>query len=465
MKAFSYIFVATILARLCSLLSFPVTARTLSVSDIGELTIWHSVRGLVLLACYMGLPDIVARYAGANRNRSAFAVAWRFSTAIACLMAIGLECVLYLAPDLVSVRYPRLLLMAAVVDIVPGLFIGSLAAMGRVRAYAFCIVVPALGSAVLAVVLVSPPFSLGMLGALCAHLGASAINAALCLWLLGKRDVGQGESQGETATLRVLLRQGIPILGVGLVGTALASIDRYAIRFLVSAEALGYYAVALQVAALLSFGGGAVRSSAIAKIIANVHDRPLIVGYFGHYIVCGAMFAGVLALTSPEIILILAGARYQTYLYIVPALCMATLALEAYSFWQSVAVAEGRSHQAFLAIVAGAVCALLAVPSGTFVGGVMGTGMGLLAAYAVAWFKVGGGLSGRQALALLAVALLMLVLSVHFMDTDNVRSLWSQLARYALALTTAGVGLHQLRALGMVTAPCVYQPERQRCPD
>lgn len=430
----------------------------MSVSDMGELTIWHSVRGLVLLACYVGLPDIVARYAGANRNRSAFAVAWRFSTAIACLMAIVLECVLHLAPDLVSVRYPRLLLMAAVVDIVPGLFIGSLAAMGRVRAYAFCIVVPALASAVLAVVLVSPPFSLGMFGALCAHLGASAINAVLCLWLLRKRDAGQVKSKGEMATLRALLPQGIPVLGVGLVGTALASIDRYAIRFLVSAEALGYYAVALQVAALLSFGGGAVRSSVISRIIENVDDRSLIAGYFGHYIVCGAMFAGVLALTSPEIILILAGARYQTYLYIVPALCMATLALEAFSFWQSVAVAEGRSHQAFLAIAAGAVCALLAVPSGTFVAGVLGTGMGLLAAYAVAWFRVVGGLSrrgisGRAVLALLAVAVLMLVLSLHFMDAENVRSLWSQLVRFVLALTAAGVGLHQLRALGMVTAP------------
>lgn len=457
MKAFSYIFVATILARLCSLLSFPVTARTLTVSDMGELTIWHSVRGLVLLACYMGLPDIVARHAGANGNRSAFAVAWRFSTAMACLMAIVLECVLHFAPDLVSVRYPRLLLMAAVVDIVPGLFIGSLAAMGRVRAYAFCIVAPALASAVLVVVLVSPPFSLGMFGALCAHLGASAINATLCLWLLRKHDGEQGKCNSETATLRALLPQAIPVLGVGLVGTALASIDRYAIRFLVSAEALGYYAVALQVAALLSFGGGAVRSSVIAKIIANAHNRSLIARYFGHYLVCGAMFAGVLALTSPEIILVLAGARYRTYLYIVPTLCMATLALEAFSFWQSVAVAEGRSHQAFLAIAVGAVCALLAVPSGTFAAGAFGAAMGLLAAYAVAWIRVGGGLSrssvsGRTALVLLGTVALMMVLSAHFMDTGSVSLLWSQLTRYVLALIAAGVGVYHLRALGMVTS-------------
>jgi O-antigen/teichoic acid export membrane protein len=143
MKSFSFVFAATIIARLSSLISFPITARILPVADMGELTIWHSVRGIILLAVLAGMPDIVAREAGAHKSRRAFGAALKISYLMLAVIAIGMEVVLQLWPDALGIPYPRLLVLAAAIDVVPGLFLSSLAAMGQIRAYVVCIVVPA----------------------------------------------------------------------------------------------------------------------------------------------------------------------------------------------------------------------------------------------------------------------------------------------------------------------------------
>lgn len=448
MRAFSYIFAATIIARLSSLISFPVTTRILSVADMGELTIWHSIRGLILLATFVGMPDVVAREAGAHKSQKAFYSSLGVSYMILAVLAVGMEAVLDLVPGWVTIPHPRLLIVAAAIDIVPGLMLNTQAAMGRIKAYAVCIVVPALTAAGTTTLLILPPFSLGIVGPLYAHITSSFISALICGWLLLKH---QEPPDAPNQRPVDLLKQSLPILGVSLVGMSIATIDRYSIRWFSGAEDLGFYAVVFQAAALLSFGGAAVRTSSISKIIRNI-DRPdLITRYFNDYLVCGGMFAVLLAALAPEIIRLLAGGRYEIHVQLAPVLCAAILSLELYSFGQALAVARRESQRAFRSILAAALAALVLVPTASFVAGPLGVALALLVAYAIAATCV----YANQATLLPAsygwlaiIAIVLAVLTLHFEQIANIHSAWSMTLRYALAAACAAMGLLRLRALG-----------------
>lgn len=448
MKSFSYVFVATIIARFSSLISFPITARVLDVSDMGELTIWHSVRGIILLGILAGMPDIVAREAGAHRSQNAFGAALRISYSLLAVLALVLEGVQLAAPGVLGLPHPHLLLVAVAVDLIPGLFMSSLAAMDRIRAYVVCIVVPAIVVACLSALLVLPPFSLGLVGPLYAHLTASSINALICLWLWRRHQEPSGAPAHSFATL---LRQSVPVLGVSLVGMSIATVDRYSVRWFLGAAAVGFYAVSYQVAALLSFGGAAVRTSILSKLIAHAEQPAIVRRYFREYILCGSMFAVVLAALAPEIVGLLAGAKYQHEVELVPLLCAAILALELYSFGQSLAVARRRSQQAFYSIAAGAALSLLLVPALCYVFGARGVPFGLLAGYTVAASAL---LMRHAALDVLSwaslalVALVLVALVVIYGDPANIWATWALALRYACAALGAAVGLASLRALG-----------------
>lgn len=447
MKAFSFVFVATLVARFSSLISFPITARVLPVSDMGELTIWHSLRGIILLAALAGLPEVVARAAGAYRSQQAVGEAMKISYLILAILAVLLELAMLFSPGLVSVPHPQLLLAAAAIDIIPGLCLSALAASGQIRAYAICIAVPALVVASLSAMLVLPPFGLGLVGPLYAHMVASAVNAGMCLWLWHRH---QEPADAPQQSFGVLLRQSIPVLGVSLVGMSIATIDRYSIRWLLGATAVGFYAVSYQVAALLSFGGSAVRTSLVAKIIAHAEQPRRIAGLFRHYLACGGMFAIFLAALAPEIVRVLAGVKYETNVQLIPMLCGAILALELYSFGQSLSVARRNAQHAFYAIVAGAVLAIVTVPALCFWIGAAGVPLGLLLSYSVAATV----LLGRQAafsasawVTLAAVALLLLLLWASYGDVAAIYNVWARALRYLTAAGAALAGLASLRAL------------------
>lgn len=453
MKAFSFVFVATLIARFSSLISFPITARVLPVSDMGELTIWHSLRGIVLLAALAGLPEVVAREAGAHRSQHAFGEAMKISYLILAILALLLEAALLFAPELVTVPHPQLLLAAAAIDIVPGLFLSALAASGQIRAYAVCIAVPALVVASLSAMLVLPPFALGLAGPLYAHLVASSVNAVMCLWMWRRH---QEPVDAPHRSFGSLLRQSMPVLGVSLVGMSIATIDRYSIRWFLGAAAVGFYAVSYQVAALLSFGGSAVRTSLVARIIADAEQPPRIARYFRHYLACGGMFAIFLAAMAPEIVRVLAGAKYESNVQLIPMLCGAILALELYSFGQSLSVARRTAQHAFYAIVAGAVLAIIVVPALCFWIGEAGVPLGLLASYSVAATV----LLGRQAAftwrawaTLAVVALVLALLWASYADVAAIHAMWARALRYAVAAAAVIGGLASLRALGKEETP------------
>lgn len=452
MKFFSYVFIATIVARLSSLISFPVTTRVLSVADMGDLTIWHSVRGIILLGLLLGLPDIVAREAGAHKSQRSFIEALKVSYAMLALVAIGMELLLQFAPSVVGIPHPRLLLLAAAIDVIPALFLNTLAAMGKIRAYVVCIVVPAVFVASLSVMLVLPPFSLGLAGPLYAHVAASAVNALICLWMWRSH---QEPVEAPVRTAGLLLRQSIPVLGVSLIGISIATIDRYSIRWFLGSAAVGFYAVAFQVAALLSFGGAAVRTSLISKIIAAAEKRDVITRYFNDYVVCGSMFAVVLAGMAPEIIRLLAGPKYDVNVQLVPLLCAALLGLELYSFGQALAVAQRQSQRAFYSIGVGAAVALILVPLLCYLLGSPGVALGLLAAYlaaAVTLLARRVGLARRAWACLGFVAIALLALAIEYRQVDSIHTVWSMAVRYPLAAACAGIGLLCLHNLGKESA-------------
>lgn len=416
---------------------------------MGDLTIWHSVRGIILLAVLAGMPDVVAREAGAHKSRRAFAESLKISYVMLALVAVGLEVVLQLWPDALGIPYPRLLIAAAAIDVIPGLFLGSLAAMGQIRAYVVCIVVPAVVVASLSAVLVMPPFSLGLVGPLYAHISASTITALLCLWLWKQ---AQEPGEGPVHTFSSMMRQSLPVLGVSLVGMSMATVDRYSIRWFLGPEAVAFYAVSFQVAALLSFGASAVRTSLLSKLIAHADNREVIGGYFTHYLMCGAMFAVVLAALAPEIVRILAGAKYDSNVQLIPTLCAAILALELYSFGQALVVARRSPQQAFYSIAAGSAVALMLVPLLCSWLGSAGVPLGLLTGYGLAAIMllhphITIGL--RSWALMLFAGLIFAVLAAYFgYPGENISGTWVSPIRYALAAACAGIGLANLRTLG-----------------
>lgn len=453
MRTFSYVFAATMVARLSSLISFPVTTRTLTVADMGELTIWHTLRGLILLAVFAGLPDIVAREAGVHHSQKAFYSALKLSATLLSLVALCMETVLALAPGWITVPYPRLLIVAAAIDIVPGLFLTTQAAMGRVGAYAVCIMAPAVTASLTTVMLVLPPFSMGIVGPLYAHVAASGLNALICAWLLFRHREPVGSPAQPPANL---LRQSIPILGVSLVGMSIVTVDRYSIHWISGAQSLGFYAVAFQAAALLSFGGSAVRTSSMAKIISNIEKPVVIQRYFNDYLMCAGMFALLLAALAPEVIRVLAGAKYEAQVQLAPILCAAILGLELYSFGQALAVARRDSQRAFKSILAAAVVAVLLAPPACMLLGATGVSIALLIAYAVAAITVlarQSSLTPVSISTLAGVVVALIALTAHYGQVANVHSPVSMALRYVLAFLCAGVGLMRLRALGRETTP------------
>lgn len=461
MRAFSYVFAATLVARLTSLVSFPVTARTLSVADMGELAIWHSVRGMLLLAAFAGLPDIVARESASRRDTRPFLDASRISFALLALIGLGLEVLLWAVPGGVALTHPHLLLLAAAVDLVPGLMLSSLAATGRYRAYAVCIVVPAVAVALATVALVLPPLSFGIVGPLWAHVGASALNTAICLALLSRLRPTAAVAATEPrlaawpATV-ALLRQSLPILGVSLVGISIVTVDRYSIRGFLSAEAVGYYAVAFQAAALLSFGGGAVRTSIAQKLLHGIGQPALIERLGLAYLGCGTAFALMLAALAPEIIRLLAGPRYLPEVRLVPVLCAAFLALELYSYGQALAVARKQSKRAFHAILTAAAVALLAIPLACSVAGTQGVALALLGSYAIAAARVldtGVLLQRRPLLILGLMAAATSLLTLHYQQPEAVALPVSRILRYLAAAACVAFGLWRLRELGRHGSP------------
>lgn len=448
MKSVSLVFAATIIARLSSLISFPITARILPVAEMGDLTIWHSVRGIIMLAVLAGMPDVVAREAGAHKSRGAFAESMKISYLMLVLVAIGLEIVLQFRPEALGIPYPRLLLVAVAIDVIPGLFLGSLAAMGQMRSYVVCIIVPAVVVASLSALLVLPPFSLGLVGPLYAHIVASAITALLCLWIWKQYQEPAGAPGHSFSSM---MRQSLPVLGVSLVGMSMATVDRYSIRWFLGPEAVAFYAVSFQVAALLSFGASAVRTSMLSKLIAHVGQPQLIGAYFGHYLTCGAMFAVALAALAPEIVRVLAGSQYDSNVQLVPMLCAAILALELYSFGQTLAVARRSPQAAFYSIAAGAALALLLVPLLCYWMGAAGVPLGLVAGYmlaATAVLRRHAQFGWLSWVCLLLVGLAFAALTADYYNPGNSWADWASVIRYVLAAACVGVGLASLYKLG-----------------
>lgn len=391
MRSFGLIFAATLLARLSSLISFPVTARTLSVAELGQLTMWHTIRGLLLLACCLGLPDIVARRTAREGHRATLMTAVRVSGAVLFMLACTGELLLQQGSWANVVAHPRLLWIAALFDLLPALFIAALPASGRIRAYSTVVVLPALLVATLSAVLVSPPFSMGLVGPLYAHITASIATTLLCVVYVMRMPT---PADALAPSPKDLLRESLPIMGIALVGMALTTIDRYSINWTIGAEGVGFYAVAFQVAALLSFGGGSVRSSISQRLIRDAQGDPQALSALAHrYLCCGAWFATMLCAAAPEIITLLAGNRFARFAEIVAPLSAAILLLEMFSLGQAIAVAQGTAAAAFRSIAIGSVFAVVAIPALTYAFGILGTALGLTGAYMVAFAAV---MRGRQ---------------------------------------------------------------------
>ena len=391
MRSFGLIFAATLLARLSSLISFPITARTLSVSELGQLTMWHTIRGLLLLACCLGLPDIVARRTAREGHRAALMTAIKVGGAVLLVLSCIGELLLQKGTWAGVVAHPRLLWVATLFDLLPALFIAALPASGRIRAYATVVVLPALLVATLSAVLVSPPFSMGLVGPLYAHLTASVATTLLCVIHVVRMPPS---ADAIAPSPQELLRESLPIMGIALVGMALTTIDRYSINWAIGTEGVGFYAVAFQVAALLSFGGGAVRSSISQRLIRDAQVNPQALSDLAHrYLCCGAWFATMLCAAAPEIITLLAGNRFARFAEIVAPLSAAILLLEMFSLGQAIAVAQGTAAAAFRSIAIGSAFAVIAIPALTYAVGILGTALGLAGAYLVAFAVV---MRGRQ---------------------------------------------------------------------
>ncbi len=453
MRAFGLIFLATLLARLSSLISFPITARTLSVAELGQLTMWHTLRGLILLACCLGLPDVIARRTASEDHRGPLLTALRLSGIVLVVVACVGELLVRQGFWGQAIAHPGLLWVAAALDLLPALFVAALPASGRIRAYATVVVLPAVLVATLSAVLVSPPFSMGLVGPLYAHVTASIMTSGLCAMHVLRLPP---TPPAGTPTVPDLLRESLPIMGIALVGMALTTIDRYSINWSVGPEGVGFYAVAFQVAALLSFGGGAVRSSISQRIIRDAQsDAAALSRMANQYLCCGAWFVTLLCAAAPEIIALLAGPRFARYAEVVIPLGGAVLLLELFSLGQAIAVAQGRASSAFRSIALGSVVALAGVPALTQALGIMGTALGLAVAYAVACLTI---LRGRQ----LAIRpnwelglILILGSSLGWLYTGHD---WAQHAqtsagRLTLAALAVVLGVRHLHALSKDKVP------------
>lgn len=441
------IFAATLLARLSSLISFPVTARTLSVAELGELTMWHTIRGLILLACCLGLPDIVARRTAREGHRATLITAVKVSGTVLFMLACAGESLLQQGKWDNVVAHPRLLWIAALFDLLPALFIAALPAAGRIRAYSAVVVLPALLAATLSAVLVSPPFSMGLVGPLYAHITASIATTLLCLVYVMHMPTS---ADALAPSPKDLLRESLPIMGIALVGMALTTIDRYSINWLVGAEGVGYYAVAFQVAALLSFGGGSVRSSISQRLIRDAQGNPqALTALAHHYLCCGAWFATMLCAAAPEIITLLAGNRFARFAEIVAPLSAAILLLEMFSLGQAIAVAQGTAGAAFRSVAIGAVFAVIAIPALTYAFSYHGTALGLAGAYMVAFAAVmrGRQVSLRPGVQIGIVLALLCGLSWLYAGQDWTVHSRTTVVRLLIGALAVAIGLRHLHAM------------------
>lgn len=173
----------------------------------------------------------------------------------------------------------------------------------------------------------------------------------------------------------------LPLLAGNLIMTITQQADRFLISGYLSLDALGEYGVATRFASVMQIAISGFQM-AIVPIIFAEYENPKTPGMVrnatsAYAVICGAAIMG-LALLAPELVSIVASARYESVAPLVPVLALSVVAFNAYVLFPGLWIAKRTKLIAVINALYG-IAAVLLLVVGVQVGALMGAALAMLA--------------------------------------------------------------------------------------
>lgn len=356
--------IGSFFSKLAVFLMLPLYTAVLTPAEFGTVDILLSTAALLIPLVSLGAPEAYFRFvAGGTPERAVTRLSLRF-------FLVGFSILLAFLPFLA--------LFGVLRPYLPYLFLYILASVWhsfgahRLRARGaygmssiqqlFCTL-----ATVLLALLFLPVLNLGVKGYLLAILSADAVTALILqVYLRATRPV-----QVETSTplARPFTRYALPLVPTALLWWALSYFDRYILLATHGESAVGIYAAAGKLPALLTFAASVFMEAwHFSAIHAPKERRSLLFSrIYGALLPCLIAFVLFLVLFARPMVKILFASDFEAAAPFVPILALAALFTALSSFLGSIYVVKLRSGAALfsaaLAVLVNLVLDLLLIPS------------------------------------------------------------------------------------------------------
>lgn len=340
---------SAVLSRGLSLVVLPIYTRMLSPADYGALDMITVAGTLAALVVAMEVNQAIARLYGeaaepSERRRMASTALWFTVAAYGAMLLAALLASGPLSELLLGAGHETAFRIGAAFIAATGIFYlvqNQLRVELRAKDYALL----SLGYAVATVtlgVLLGYVLGLGLTGVLIAQLAAALLAVAAGAWRLRATFT----LSFDGAILREMLRFSLPLVPSGMATFLTLYANRLLLNAMISLEAVGLFGVAARIAGIIALLTVGLQSSLTPLIYAHYKEPgtpAAIAGFFETFVAIALAGCLALGLFAPELLALLAEARYAPAGPYVMMLAPATLLSQAYIFFPGIAIAR-RTH-------------------------------------------------------------------------------------------------------------------------
>lgn len=322
--------VGNLFNRLGAFLLLPLYTGYLSVDEYGRLELLYSLSAVISIICAAGLAHSTLRFyfdrsdpreRGRTITTGLMTVLTMAGIGAATVYVFRAPLAQLLLDDVAYTAAISLTLAVLVLELTTEVGFAYLRAREKSMFYVVVSIARLLVQVALSFYLVAIRGE-GMLGVLQANL----VSVFVVWTIVVGYTVRQCGIGVDLSLLPAMLRYSLPLALSSIIGSFIASIDRFLLKDMVSLEAVGLYGLAMKFAVLLVFlvvepftrGYGPFRFS-----IMEQPDAPEIQAQVAHYMFVLAVLAGVgIAMVTPETLVMMSAPGYLAAYQLVPLLAV-----------------------------------------------------------------------------------------------------------------------------------------------
>lgn len=207
-----------------------------------------------------------------------------------------------------------------------------------------------------------------------------------------RRDPAWPVAETEPGGGRLLIGQGVKLLGLNLGQSVTFRADQYALAVLSTAQSVGYYAVAVAPASMAQIVSNTVGQTAMRDAATNSLSSGKLLKYTALTVGSTLVFAIGMIVIAPWAVPFVFGEDYRASVQIVQVLVIAEFALAPYLLLSKVAAGNGMIWLSSASGVLGLVLMIIVMPLIIPAYGALGAAWGCVVTYSVMSLFIGGGL-------------------------------------------------------------------------